>query len=72
MTMTKSQALTEARRRWGKTATAYTRTYRGEATCFNVGLARLKPFPHIDVRGTNNSFEAAFADADRRTHREED
>lgn len=62
--MTKREALAEARRRWGRSA--YTVSTNpvlaqrfGVRASYHVGFVGME-------RGTGNTWEAAFADADRR------
>jgi hypothetical protein len=64
--MTNSEALQEARSRWGEMATVTEvdiRTYQDENKRFWVSSS---VFPTLAVVGRGSSWEAAFADADRR------
>lgn len=62
MTMTKRQALAEARRRWGKSAAVKENLdgAKHQAKC-KVGIASWIWSP----RGQGDTWEEAFADADR-------
>lgn len=67
--MTRAEALAEAQRRWG--TNAYVQ--RGPISdTYRVGTEHFDPFypgnpaDHFEVKGSGDSWEAAFADADRR------
>lgn len=61
--MTQDEALQEARRRWGDNAKAY--QIRPTSQC-RVGSLNTKPITYLTEHGIGDSWEAAFADADRR------
>ena len=74
--MTRAEALAEAQRRWGSygdaphsyaPATAYWIPCADDTETFYVGT--LKADGSADVKGSGDSWEAAFADADRRAAR---
>lgn len=63
--MTKAQALAEAQRRWGIKGRLGLRR-KNAPNRYHVGIFKTVPFPHTDVQGLGDTWEAAFADADQR------
>ena len=66
--MTKRDALTEARRRWGVKGRIGLRRKIGPNR-YRVGIFKTVPFPYTDIQGMGDTWEAAFADATSRERR---